>query len=261
MPISIVVSVAAVPPGEPVDVLQDARQAGPGPDRLEALLGRAVEGDPERVQPLAKKTVDERVVEERRVGRHLGPQAQGLDGLDHVEDRRVGGRLAESAEHDRFEMGEAAELPDEPLERLGVHVAGGLLPSVADAGPAGEVAAGGRLDVQAVQAVDVRQDLRSPVVPCDLETGARGKAELLFEPGRDDKTSVFDVKLPRVTSGGLPGGKEAFFAFSQIGEEPVPSGMTGESLFIAHINICRYIHISNAAACQDDRSHPDSDRH
>ena len=75
-------------------------ETGPGPDRLEALFGRAVEGDPERVQPLAKEAVDEGVVEERRVGRHLGPQAQGLDGLDHVEDRRVDGRLAEAAEHD-----------------------------------------------------------------------------------------------------------------------------------------------------------------
>ena len=231
-------SVPAILPGQALDVFHDAAQAGSGPDRIEAFLGRPVEGDPERVQPLAQEAVDEGVVEQRGVGRHLGPQAQRLDGLDHVEDPRVGRRFAEAAEHDRLEVGKPRELTDEEAECLRVHIAHRLVPGVPDTGPAGQVAAGGRLDIEAVQAVDVGQDLRSPSVNDHLQAGARLETELLLEIRRKDELTFLNEQLINGLACSRLAPQQTLFAFLEIGHEPGAFGhVQGELVLVHRINI------------------------
>ncbi|MCK7541335.1 MAG: hypothetical protein MZV63_65830 [Marinilabiliales bacterium] len=189
------VSVPAVPPGQALHVFHDAAQAGPGPDRIEALLGRPVEGYPERVEAFPQQSLDQGVVEERRVGRHLDAEAESLDGTDHVEDPWVGRGFAEAAEHDRLEVRKSLELTDEAAECLRIHIAHRLVPGVPDAGLAGQVAAGGRLDIEAVQAVDVGEDLCPAPVEDNFQTGAWLETEFLLEVRMKNELAFLDEKL------------------------------------------------------------------
>ncbi len=150
----------------------------------------------------------------------------------------MGGRLAEAAEHDRLEMGEAPEPGGEAVERRLVHVAHRLVPGVADAGPAGQIAARGRLDIETVQAVDVGQDLGPAAVEDDLEAGAGGEAELFLELGRDRQGAVLDPELVDVPRRGAAARGQAPFPFLEVGQEPRPLGHVQGELLSGHgINI------------------------
>ncbi len=150
----------------------------------------------------------------------------------------MGSRLAEAAEHDRLEMGEAGVLPGQPVESRPVHVAHGFVPRIADAGPAGEVAARGGFDIEAVQAVDVGQDLDASPVGDDLEAGAGGEAKPFLEFRRDDELVFLDAELVDVPGRGFSADGEALLALLEIGQEPRPLGHAQGELFLTHgINI------------------------
>ncbi len=167
----------------------DRAELRPAADVLESLFAGGIERGPEHIQAGPPEAVDHRAVEQRAVGGDFGPQAQALDGPDHPEDVRVGGRFAESGEHDRFQMGKVLQLGDKPLEKRPGHVAHRLFPGVADAGPAGQVAAGCRFDIEPGQAVNVGPDLEAAVAFPDFQPGSGRGPELLDQVGRQVEAS------------------------------------------------------------------------
>ena len=182
-------SVPAVPPGQAFDVFHDAAQAGSGPDRLEALFGRSVEGDPEHVEAFPQQSLDQGVVQERRVGRHLDAEAESFYGTDHVEDPWVGRGFAESAEHDRLEVGKPPELTNEEAESPWFISPIGSFQvfriQVLQARLQREVGS-----IEAVQAVDVGQDSGSPSLDGHLQ-GAPGSRPSFFSRFRRKNELAF----------------------------------------------------------------------
>ena len=124
-------------------------QGVPQPDVGIALGRRAVDGDPQPVEPDPHELPPGGVVEHGPVGDQLDRAAGRLGLREHRQQVRVGERLPEPAEEHGRARRHLAHAVHDPGEGLRRHRPGRLVPDVADAGAAEEVAQGRRLDVDA----------------------------------------------------------------------------------------------------------------
>jgi hypothetical protein len=139
---------------QPAHLAQDAVQLAVRARSGMAAVGRAVHRHPESIQLRLQEGQHQALVQQRAIGDQLDDSPELLHLTNHPEDVRVGQRLPEAAEKNQRQRPEGPQaIQNEPEGGL-AHPPQGLVPGVANAGAALQVALGGGLDVHPGQVGD-----------------------------------------------------------------------------------------------------------
>ena len=153
--------------------------------------GRAIQGNPQHIQACVNQFTRFLLGKSRAVGDEFNFNAKFLDAPNPFDGLGMEERFADAAEVHAGDGVHLFQAIEDAFERCIGHAANGLIPRIAEAGDAIEVAGHGRLDVDFGQLRDGTMHPHKVMAFVETDSGARIQPVLPGNFGRKDEASAF----------------------------------------------------------------------